>query len=116
MRIVQAFICGGVICVIGQVLLIYVNISPPRILLGALILGALLSPFGAMRALTDWGGGGLIAMAIGCGGAFYDISAAALQGEFAPAVLVILLFGFLLVMGAVAGCIASKMNEVRMDK
>ena len=58
--IIKAFLLGGIICVIGQLLmdLTPFNITPGHILVGYVTVGAVLSAFGIYQPLIDWGGAG----------------------------------------------------------
>lgn len=58
--IIKAFILGGAICLIGQLLmdLTPFNITPGHILVGYVTTGAVLSSIGIYQMLIDWGGAG----------------------------------------------------------
>lgn len=54
---INAFILGGILCALFQVFMIFTKLDPPRILILGFTLGALLSPYGMMDALSQWGCG-----------------------------------------------------------
>lgn len=53
-----AFLVGGVICAIGQVLIDYTKLTPARILTGYVVAGVLLSAVGLYPKLAAFAGGG----------------------------------------------------------
>lgn len=53
-----AFVVGGCICVIGQLLIDLTGLTPARILTGYVVAGVLLSALGLYQPLADWGGAG----------------------------------------------------------
>lgn len=53
-----AFVVGGGICVIGQLLIDLTGLTPARILTGYVVAGVLLSALGLYQPLADWGGAG----------------------------------------------------------
>lgn len=60
MTILSAFLVGGVLCVIGQLVidLTPYSITPGHMLVGYVTIGALLSAFGFYQPLVDIGGTG----------------------------------------------------------
>lgn len=58
MDYISAFIVGGLICVIGQLLIDYTNLTPGRILVVFVTLGAILGAFGWYDKLIEIGGAG----------------------------------------------------------
>lgn len=58
MQYLQAFICGGVLCAIGQLLIDKTQLTPARILTGYVVVGVLLQAVGVYQYLVDWGGAG----------------------------------------------------------
>lgn len=53
-----AFLVGGLLCAIGQVLIDYTKLTPARILTGYVVAGVLLSAVGLYPKLIDLAGGG----------------------------------------------------------
>ena len=54
----RAFLVGGVICAIGQVLIDYTKLTPARILVSFVVLGVALGAAGVYQPLVEWAGGG----------------------------------------------------------
>ena len=52
------FLCGGLLCLIGQVLIDLTKLTPARILTGYVVAGVLLSALGLYQPIADWGGAG----------------------------------------------------------
>lgn len=53
-----AFLVGGLICAVGQVLIDHTKLTPARILTGYVVAGVILSGVGIYPKLLDWAGGG----------------------------------------------------------
>ena len=58
MDYVNAFLCGGALCVIGQILIDKTNLTPAKILVSYVTAGVVLSGVGVYQYLVDWGGAG----------------------------------------------------------
>ena len=58
MDYLYAFLCGGVLCAAGQVLIDKTKLTPARILTGYVVLGVLLSALGLYQPLLDLAGAG----------------------------------------------------------
>ena len=58
MDYISAFIVGGIICVIGQILIDVTKLTPGRILVVFVVLGAIVGAFGWYDKLIDIGGAG----------------------------------------------------------
>lgn len=56
--IIKAFLIGGVICGIGQLLIDYTKLTPARILTGYVVAGVLISAVGLYKPLVDFAGAG----------------------------------------------------------
>ena len=52
------FRCGGLLCLIGQVLIDLTKLTPARILTGYVVAGVILQALGLYQPLVDWGGAG----------------------------------------------------------
>ena len=53
-----AFVVGGGICVIGQLLIDLTGLTPARILTGYVVAGVFLQAVGVYQYVVDWGGAG----------------------------------------------------------
>ena len=58
MDYLNAFLCGGVLCAIGQVIMDKTQLTPARILTGYVVAGVILSGLGLYEPLAKWGGAG----------------------------------------------------------
>ena len=58
MEFLKAFVCGGILCAIGQILIDKTKLTPARILTGYVVAGVLLSAIGLYQPIADWGGAG----------------------------------------------------------
>lgn len=57
-EIIKAFLVGGAICAVGQLLIDFTKLTPARILTGYVIAGVALSALGLYRPLADFAGAG----------------------------------------------------------
>lgn len=58
MEYVKAFVVGGLLCVMGQILIDKTRLSPARILVGYVVTGVLLGALGVYKPLVEWAGAG----------------------------------------------------------
>lgn len=58
MDYLRAFIIGGTLCLIGQILIDKTSLTPARILTGYVVAGVVLSGVGLYGALVDFAGAG----------------------------------------------------------
>ena len=58
MEYLNAFLCGGILCAIGQIIIDKTRLTPARILTGYVVAGVLLSALGLYEPLAEWGGAG----------------------------------------------------------
>ncbi len=58
MDYVNAFICGGILCAIGQLLIDKTKLTPARILVFYVVTGVALTALGIYEPLVQWGGAG----------------------------------------------------------
>lgn len=55
---VNAFLAGGMICAVGQVLIDKTKLTPARILVIFVVLGCVLGALGLYEGFAQWGGAG----------------------------------------------------------
>ena len=55
---VKAFLIGGTLCVIGQLLIDLTKLTPARILTGCVVVGVLLGAVGVYEPFAEWAGAG----------------------------------------------------------
>ena len=58
MEYLKAFLCGGVLCIIGQILIDRTSLTPARILVCYVVTGVILGGVGLYQPLIDWAGAG----------------------------------------------------------
>lgn len=69
MMFIKAFVVGGLICVIGQLLMDLTKLTPARILVLFVCLGVLLGGLGVYQPLVDFAGAGATVPLTGFGNA-----------------------------------------------
>ena len=57
-NLMKAFLAGGAICTIGQVLVLKTKLTPARILVGYIVTGVILSAVGLYGPLAEFAGAG----------------------------------------------------------
>ena len=58
MEYLRAFLVGGALCAIGQILIDYTKLTPARILTAYVVTGVVLGAFGLYEPLVEFAGGG----------------------------------------------------------
>lgn len=58
MQYLNAFLCGGLLCLIGQIFIDKTKLTPARILTGYVVTGVILEAIGIYGPLAEWGGAG----------------------------------------------------------
>lgn len=69
MMFLRAFVVGGLICVVGQLLIDLTKLTPAKILVSFVCLGVLLGAFGVYDKLVDFAGAGATVPLTGFGNA-----------------------------------------------
>ena len=67
MDYLKAFLIGGLICVVGQVLIDKTKLTPARILVSYVVIGVLLGGLGIYKGWVDFAGAGATIPLTGCG-------------------------------------------------
>ncbi|MBQ9459552.1 MAG: stage V sporulation protein AE [Oscillospiraceae bacterium] len=67
MEYLKAFLCGGLLCAIGQVLIDKTQLTPARILTGYVVTGVFLTAIGVYEPVVEWGGAGATVPLLGFG-------------------------------------------------
>ena len=55
---IKAFLVGGVLCALSQILIDRTNLTPARILTGFVVLGVILGAVGVYQPFAEWAGAG----------------------------------------------------------
>lgn len=58
LELLKAFVVGGIICAVGQVLIDFTKLTPARILTAFVVSGVVLSALGLYQPLVDFAGAG----------------------------------------------------------
>ena len=58
MEYIKAFLIGGILCLIGQLLIDKTKLTPARILVSYVVIGVFLSGIGVYQTLVDFAGSG----------------------------------------------------------
>jgi stage V sporulation protein AE len=56
--LIKAFVVGGLICVVGQILIDLTKMTPAKILVAFVVVGVVLGAAGVYGPLVDWAGAG----------------------------------------------------------
>lgn len=67
MEFLKAFLCGGLLCAIGQILIDKTQLTPARILTGYVVAGVFLTAIGIYEPIVEWGGAGATVPLLGFG-------------------------------------------------
>ena len=67
MEYLKAFLCGGILCAIGQILIDKTKLTPARILTGYVVSGVILTAVGVYGPIVEWGGAGATVPLLGFG-------------------------------------------------
>ena len=67
MEYLNAFLCGGLLCAVGQIILDRTNLTPARILTGYVVAGVILSAVGWYAPLAEFAGCGATVPLLGFG-------------------------------------------------
>jgi len=91
LEFVKAFIVGGSLCVIGQILIDFTKITPARIMVLFVVAGVILGILGIYPILVEWAGAGATIPIIGFGnllaeGVIEDVNREGLLGAFSGGV------------------------------
>lgn len=84
MEFIKAFIVGGLICVIGQIILDNTKLTPAHILVSFLMIGVILGAIGVYKPLVDFAGAGASVPISGFG---YSLSKGAIEGAKAKGLI-----------------------------
>jgi len=82
--LIKAFVVGGLICCIGQALLLYTQLTSARILVMFVVLGVFLTALGVYKPLVDFAGAGATVPLTGFG---YSLAMGAIQAVRSEGIL-----------------------------
>ncbi len=87
MIFLKAFIIGGLICVIGQLLIDLTKLTPAKILVSFVVLGVILGGLGLYEPLVDFAGAGATIPLTGFGNALAKGVKEAIQNDGAVGII-----------------------------
>ncbi|MDF2873188.1 MAG: SpoVA protein [Anaerocolumna sp.] len=102
MDYLKAFVVGGLICVIGQILMDMTKLTPARILVLFVTLGVILQGMGIYQKLVDIGGAGATVPLPGFG---YSLAKGAIKGVKESGIIGAFTGGITATAGGVSGAI-----------
>jgi len=102
MNYLNAFIVGGAICVIGQLLMDMTKLTPARVLVTFVTLGAILHGLGLYQPIVDFGGAGATTPLTGFG---YALAKGAIKGVKEAGIIGAFTGGLTAASGGIAGAI-----------
>ncbi|MBE6800720.1 MAG: SpoVA/SpoVAEb family sporulation membrane protein [Ruminococcaceae bacterium] len=72
MIFLKAFVVGGLICVVGQILIDKTKLTPGRILVGFVVAGVVIGALGWFEPMKNFAGSGATVPLLGFGGALAE--------------------------------------------
>lgn len=105
---IKAFVVGGLLCALGELLILKTRLTSARILVGYVTAGTILGAVGVWQPLADWAGAGATVPLLGFGnslaqGALRAVRSRGLLGAFtggveatAAGITAAIVFGYLM--------------------
>ncbi len=87
MIFLKAFLVGGIICVIGQLLIDWTKLTPARILVSFVVIGVVLGGLGVYQPLVEWAGAGATVPLTGFGNTLVQGTKEAIREEGALGII-----------------------------
>jgi len=98
----KAFLCGGVLCALGQILIDRTKLTPARILVLYVTGGVVLGALGVYKYLVEWGGAGATVPLTGFG---YTLAAGVQKAVAEKGLLGVFTGGITATAGGIAGAV-----------
>ena len=100
MQYISAFLTGGLICALSQILIDRTKLTPARILVSYVVLGVILTALGIYHPIVDFGGAGATVPLLGFGyslakGVAKGVAESGLLGAFTGGIAAAIIFGCL---------------------
>ena len=102
MEYLNAFLCGGLLCAVGQIILDRTNLTPARILTGYVVAGVFLQAVGVYQYMVDWGGAGATVPLTGFG---YSLAKGVARAVAEKGLLGVITGGFTATSGGIAAAV-----------
>lgn len=87
MIFLKAFLVGGIICVVGQLLIDLTKLTPARILVAFVVLGVILGGLGLYQPIVEWAGAGATVPLTGFGNTLVQGTKEALREDGALGII-----------------------------
>ncbi len=118
MILLKCFVTGGIICIIGQILIDKTKLTPAKILVIFVTLGAILGGLGIYQYLVDFAGAGATVPLTGFG---YNLAKGAIEGVTQSGLVGAFTGGVKAAAGGIAaavffGYLASLISKPKMKK
>lgn len=118
MQLLKCFAVGGAICIVGQILIDKTKLTPARILVTFVTLGAILGGLGIYKYIVDFAGAGATVPLTGFG---YNLAKGAIEGVQQSGFIGAFTGGVKAAAGGIAaavffGYIASLISKPKMKK
>ena len=104
MDYVKAFLVGGALCLIGQILIDKTKLTPARILVSYVVIGVLLGGLGLYEPLVDFGGAGATVPLTGFG---YNLAKGVKEAVAEDGFIGVLIGGLKATAGGITAAIAA---------
>ena len=102
MEYLKAFLTGGLLCLIGQILIDTTRLTPARILTAYVVAGVVLGGVGVYEAVVDFGGAGATVPLTGFG---YNLAKGVREAVDESGLLGVMTGGFRAAAGGVAAAV-----------
>lgn len=102
LMVLKAFLVGGGICVVGQLLIDFTKLTPARILVSFVVLGVALTGLGLYQPLVEFAGGGATVPLTGFG---YSLASGVKQAVDEQGPVGILVGGLTATAGGIAAAV-----------
>lgn len=115
MGFVWAFLFGGALGAVGQFISMTTKLPLTPFFIGLIVIGALLFPFGIMKAWAMIAGAGVTIFVVGAGEALVSTFLALVMGMPLPFILVIAMFVFLVLFGCLMAVIRMSIDAKKQS-
>lgn len=103
MTYIMAFLFGGFICLLGQLVFANTNLGPLKIFMKAISLGVILTFFGPMEWIVEKGGAGVITNILDAGEGLFWSFFLMFQGNYEAIISFTIMIVLVLAIGVISG-------------
>ena len=112
MDYLNAFLCGGILCAVGQILIDKTPLTPARILTGYVVAGVLLTAVGVYEPIVEWGGAGATVPLTGFG---YSLASGVKKAVAEQGWLGVMTGGLSATAGGIAAAVCFAVGNVEVE-